>query len=171
MWIFSKPHPFIRPAVLGIGSAALLSLLGFGTLVSPVRVEGISMSPSLAPSHRLIVSPLMARLDLERRDLIVLEHPGCRGVTLVKRVAALAGDRFRMDEKGIFVNGSRISSWAAGSCTPRLNITIPDHHVFVLGDNLGQSMDSRSFGPVSLDRVQGKVLFRYWPISRLGIPR
>lgn len=171
MWFLSKRHPLIRPAVLGIGSAALLSLLVFGLLMSPVRVEGISMSPSLAPSQRLIVSPLMARLDLERRDLIVLNHPTLRGVTLIKRVAALAGDRFRMNENGIFVNGSRISPWTTGSCSPVMDITIPSRHVFVLGDNLNHSMDSRLFGPVPLDRIQGKVLFRYWPISRLGIPR
>lgn len=170
MWLNSV-YPVIRSALAGIGIAALSSLLLFNLVASPVRVEGISMVPSLAPHQRLIISPLLARLNLHRSDLVVFNHPHCSTTNLVKRVAALPGDRLCISNQGIFVNKKRISTWTAGSCTPFMDITIPRRHVFVLGDNLNHSSDSRTFGPVPVTRILGKVVLSYWPFSRIGIPR
>lgn len=170
MWLHSV-CPVIRPALLGIGVAALSSLLLFNLVASPVRVEGVSMIPSLAPHQRLIISPLLARWDLRHADLVVLTHPHCPATNLIKRVAALPGDRLCISNQGIFVNNQRISTWTAGSCTPFMDMTIPRRHVFVLGDNLNISSDSRTFGPVPVTRILGKVVLSYWPFSRIGIPR
>jgi len=164
-------HSPIRPAILGIILAALFSLVVFSLVALPVRVEGTSMVPSLAPHQRLLVSPLFSRKNLRHADLVVLDHPLRPGIILIKRVAALPGDRLCINEKGIFVNDKRISSWTAGSCTPFMDLSIPQHTVFVLGDNLNQSMDSRVFGPLPITRIRGKVVLSYWPVSRFGIPR
>ncbi|MDY0296260.1 MAG: signal peptidase I [Acidobacteriota bacterium] len=161
----------VRPALWGIVLAAFCSAWWFGLVAAPVRVEGTSMTPSLAPHQRLIVSPLLARWDLRRFDLVVITHPRQAADNLVKRVVALPGDRLTIDERGIFVNNRPISYWTAGSCTPFMKIIIPKRHVFVLGDNLDNSRDSRAFGPVPISSVRGKVVLRYWPFSRIGIPR
>lgn len=170
MWLHSA-NPLIRPAMLGIGMAALFSLVLFSLVASPVRVEGVSMVPSLAPRQRLIISPLLARWDLKRSDLVVLNHPRHSAATLIKRVAAVPGDRLCINSQGIFVNNRQISTWTAGSCTPFMDITIPPGQVFVLGDNLNNSSDSRRFGPIPITRILGKVVLSYWPFSRIGIPR
>lgn len=170
MWLHSA-NSFIRPAILGIGMAALSSLLLFSLVASPVRVEGVSMVPSLSPRQRLIISPLLARWDLKRTDLVVLNHPQHSATNLIKRVAAVPGDRLCINSRGIYVNNRQISTWTAGSCTPFMDITIPHGHVFVLGDNLNCSSDSRTFGPVPVTRILGKVVLSYWPFSRIGIPR
>jgi len=48
-------------------------------------------------------------------------------------------------------------------------ITIPDGQYFCIGDNRTVSLDSRDFGPVPIEKFEGKVLFRIWPLSELGL--
>jgi signal peptidase I len=49
-------------------------------------------------------------------------------------------------------------------------ITLGENECFVLSDDRGNTNDSRTWGPVPLKQVSGKVLFRYWPLNRLGLP-
>ena len=48
------------------------------------------------------------------------------------------------------------------------NFTVPENCVFALGDNRTGSTDCRSFGCIPLDKIEGKVLFRFWPFSKFG---
>ncbi len=49
-------------------------------------------------------------------------------------------------------------------------MTVPDGHVFLMGDNRRLRADSRTFGPVPADWVNGKAVLRYWPLDELGTP-
>jgi signal peptidase I len=104
----------------------------------------------------------------------VLEALGIRtseNEDLIKRIVAVGGDRFEIDGGHVLINGEAIDEpyLAAGSVMadqdPR---TIPDGHVFVMGDNRGSSSDSRVFGPVPTDDIIGKAMFRIWPIDRIA---
>ena len=48
------------------------------------------------------------------------------------------------------------------------NFTVTDNYVFALGDNRPGSTDCRSFGCIPLEKIEGKVLFRFWPFSKFG---
>lgn len=94
--------------------------------------------------------------------------------TYVKRVVGVAGDRIELRRGRVIRNGERakepfIRRCAEGSdCTFARTITVPEDTVYVLGDNRGDSVDSRFWGPVRNDWVIGNAVGSYWPPKRVG---
>lgn len=95
---------------------------------------------------------------------------------LIKRVVGIPGDSVTMDNDGIlYINGERqletyVMSMSLEPCDVEFPITVPENSYFVLGDKRTASADSRSeiVGTVSEERIIGKVLFRAWPLNKLG---
>jgi signal peptidase I len=90
---------------------------------------------------------------------------------LIKRIIALAGETIEVRDGVVHIDGQPLQEeylvrQTRGSYGPA---TIPEGHVFVMGDNRGASNDSRIFGPVSLDRVVGRAWVSYWPFEDVGI--
>lgn len=85
----------------------------------------------------------------------------------IKRIVAMGGDRVRIDAGRAAVNGKRLNEpyarldAACELCNLPTEITVPPDYVFLLGDNRGESLDSRVYGPVPEDWIIGKVLFKY----------
>jgi signal peptidase I len=96
--------------------------------------------------------------------------------TFIKRVVAVAGDRISVRDGHVIRNGVKASEPFAAKCDPGSGcnfphaITVPPGHVFLMGDNRGDSDDSRFWGPVPLKWVIGKALVKYWPPGRIGVP-
>ncbi len=102
---------------------------------------------------------------------------GRSDTNFIKRIVALPGDELRVVEGRVYVNG-RI--WEeetdfirpASSCQycnlPK-SITIPDDHYFMMGDNRGESADSREWGPVPKEWIIGQAFATYWPPGKIGI--
>ncbi len=95
--------------------------------------------------------------------------------TFIKRVVAGPGDRIYIVNGHVYRNGVREndSSYTepcggAPSCTFRKPITIPPGDYFMMGDNRGESDDSRFWGPVPDKWVIGVAFFTYWPPDRIG---
>lgn len=96
---------------------------------------------------------------------------------LLKRVVAGAGDEVDIREDGtVTVNGAELgepylTDKSRGICDITFPYQVPDGRVFVLGDNRGESVDSRSsaIGCISEKSVVGKVVLRIWPFGRFGI--
>lgn len=101
-----------------------------------VEVEGESMAPTLRPGDYLVA---VRSRRVRRGLLVVVEHPDRPGYEMVKRVAALPGERLE----------GRI---------------LGTDEYWVTGDNEDGSTDSQAFGPVSSAAILGRVVFRYWPI-------
>jgi len=94
--------------------------------------------------------------------------------TFVKRVVGLPGDTLRISggyvyRNGVKETGAYIQSCPVpASCTFPQTITVPAGDYYMMGDNRGNSDDSRYWGPVSQSSIIGAALFRYWPPSRIG---
>jgi signal peptidase I len=96
----------------------------------------------------------------------------------IKRVVGLPGDKLSVRNGQVYINGKLndpfkidpASCEEAGSDTCDLpqEITIPPDHFFMMGDNRGNSDDSRKWGPVPEDWVIGGAFFTYWPPKRIG---
>ena len=117
----------------------------------------------------------------QRCDVIVFHAPPSPNRDFVKRVVGLLGEKVQIEDGRVKINGEfRNEPCMVESnlprpmdCIPtlqRFGCTLQEDQYFVLGDNRGSSNDSRDWGPVSLDRIVGKVWFVYWPLSKLPLP-
>lgn len=138
-------------------------------MVTPVRVGSASMEPTLHHGDVVMVSrrpPEVA--DVARGDLVVFRWHG-EGPRTLKRVVGLAGDVLVVRDAVLFVNDRRVDEPYVDAA--RIDgyysqtFTVPEGSVFVLGDNRGNSLDSRDFGPVSGSDLVGRVLLRVWPLG------
>lgn len=142
--------------------AVVLAVLVF----EPFTVRSSSMTPTLLTGDQILAERLTPRFGhLERGDLVVFKAPATRAL-MVKRVVALAGDRVGLADGRLVVNGHRraeayvdLASVDSVYFGPEV---VPAGSVFVMGDDRADSVDSRDFGPVPLDRVLGRVLWRLW---------
>jgi signal peptidase I len=97
------------------------------------------------------------------------------GATFIKRVVGQPGDRISISAGHVVRNGVRerdsyIAQCAGtGSCDFRGTITIPKGAYFMMGDNRGESDDSRFWGPVPRKWIIGQAFFTYWPPDRVGL--
>ena len=169
--------------------AACVILVLFALLSRLSVVEGTSMEKTLLEGDRLIVSDLF--YTPERGDVVVIHSPLVnRGEAIVKRVIATEGDTVSIRPDGVYVyaadgTGGKLeetdgslgytvdfstpySSSTSYTYTP-MTITVGNGEVFVLGDHRSVSYDSRAFGCVDVRTIVGRVYFRVYPFSSLGV--
>lgn len=138
--------------------------------VNPCLMKGNSMFPTIEEDERIVATKFYyQKHKLLRGDIIVFSPPDDPNKLYIKRVIAFGGESLEIQGSKIFINGREIKeNW-----TPFLKngkeidmqksiYELPQDTVFVLGDNLEQSRDSRDFGPIKLQSIKGKVLYIYW---------
>lgn len=91
---------------------------------------------------------------------------------LIKRIIGVPGDTIDIREGKVYINRQLLDEpYAKGATSPKdmkLPITIPEKEYFVLGDNRENSMDSRDIGLISIHKVEGRAVFRLWPLDKVG---
>jgi signal peptidase I len=142
-------------------------------LYQPVKVEGTSMMPTLDDQERVFINKLVYKLEpIERGDVVVFRYPRDTAKSYIKRVVALAGDRVKIVDGVVFVNGHRLIEAYVPDVYEDVRsypeAVVPPHCYFVLGDHRNLSNDSRDFGPVDEGFIYGKAVFGYWPMAKLG---
>ncbi len=152
--------------------------LVFG-VVRPFIVEAFyipseSMVPTLLINDRVLVNKFIYDFtEPDRGDILVFKSVDGNGQDLIKRVAGVSGDRIRVQNGQLFVNGERQNEPYLNQEMPDRSFfgpeTVPEGHVFMMGDNRANSADSRVFGPVPYDNIEGEAFVLFWPINRLDM--
>jgi signal peptidase I len=141
------------------------------TVVARVRVENISMLPTLRPGEFILVNKLTYRFnESERGDIVIFHFPQNPREDYIKRVIGLPGDVVEIAENQVYVNGFKLHEpYLTSPMIYDGTWTVPEDALFVLGDNRNQSSDSHSWGYVPLENVVGKAIVVYWPLTDLKV--
>jgi signal peptidase I len=148
--------------------AIIIALLIHVFLAQATRVYGQSMEPNLHTNERLVIEKLTYRFHGPRRgDVVVIKDPGGSPELLIKRVVGLPGERVTVANSRVFIDGRPLDEPYLDQPTQGSGRSwiVPPFSVFVMGDNRSASRDSRVFGPVSMDEIIGRALFRFWPLT------
>ena len=161
--------------VVVIAVALLVAFLVRTFVLAHFVVDGTSMVTTLHDDDRVFVNKLSYRLhDPNRGDVVVLHQiSGASERDLIKRVIALPGETIEVRSCQVLIDGQPLEEpyldpevVQPGNCGGELApVTVPDDHVFVMGDNRGGSQDSRALGPIDEDDLVGRAFVVFWPQS------
>ena len=162
----------IREIIFSLVPAILIAFfVNFFVTEAAVVEQGPSMQPNLYVGYRVMTEKVSYRFhEPNRGDIVIVEQAG-QDVDLVKRIVALPGEIVEVRAGQVWLNGEKLSEpyvqeFGGPSYGPS---RIPDGTFFILGDNRRLSHDSRAFGPVSLDSVNRRVIFIYWPLEEFKV--
>lgn len=161
----SRLRRFIRE-ILEIFLISLFLFLSINTVTARIRVESVSMQPTLYAGNFVVVNKLSYQFGFPSRgDIIVFRYPPNPELDpYIKRVIGLPGEEIRVEDGNVFINGVRIAEPYLETQTQQGGEwVIPEDALFVMGDNRNNSSDSRAWGIVPLENVIGKALMVYWP--------
>jgi len=149
-------------------SIVLFLIINF--LTSRIRVESVSMRETLKPGDYVVVNKIVYKFDdIQRGDIIVFQPPFQSPEPYIKRVIGLPGDSIVVDANGISINYQRIAEpYVLREAGKTGEWIVPPGKIFVMGDNRGNSSDSRAWGMLPIENVMGKAEFVYWPPSQWG---
>lgn len=162
----------IKDWIISILIAVVLAFFIRYFIVELYMVEGPSMRPTLVNSERLVVNKFIYRFRTpERGDIIVFRYPSDPSRDFIKRVIGIPGDTIEIKDGRVFVNGQLLNeSYILEKTRGSYSLaTVPEGHIFVMGDNRNNSEDSRfrDVGFVSHDLVKGKAVMIFWPLDHI----
>jgi signal peptidase I len=158
--------------------ALVVALVVKTFLIQAFYIPSLSMYSTLDEGDRVLVNKLSYRLhDINRGDLVVFERPDNvpdNGIEdLIKRVVGLEGEVIEGRDGTVYIDGEALEEGYLdeGTITTDFGpVTVPDDHIYVLGDNRENSEDSRSpMGPVDQDLVVGRAFVRVWPLTHFDL--
>jgi signal peptidase I len=161
--------------VVVVVAAVVIAVLLRAFVVQTFYIPSGSMEPTLKKNDRVVVNKLSYRMhDVHRGDIVVFTTPP--GVNksfkdLVKRVVGLPGETVEGRDGKVLINGTVLPEkyLPAGTLTSDFGpFTVPPKSAWVMGDNRGNSEDSRVFKAIPESTIVGRVFVRIWPVTRLG---
>jgi len=147
-------------------------------VIQPFYVKGASMEPSFYDHEYLIVDELTYRFhEAERGDIVVFRYPKVPSQYFIKRVVGLPGEKVEIKDKQVYIYPKEGKKFILDEkiylddieTTGNTSWTLGPDEYYVMGDNRGESLDSRSFGPVFKDLIIGRVWLRGWPVWRAKV--
>ena len=163
-------HRVLRSTVYILVTVAAAAILAATLWLPVLQIYGNSMTPTLKDGEILYT---VKSSDLKVGDIVAFYY---NNKILVKRMICSAGDWIDIDEDGtVYVNDKELEEpylveKALGDCNIELPYQVPDGKIFVMGDRRSTSVDSRNtaVGCVAREQIVGKIIFRSWPLKRLG---
>lgn len=152
----------------------------YAFLFRPYQVNGESMLPNYHHGEYILTNLVTLHFnDIVKGEVIVFKAPNDDKKDYIKRVIATPGDKVKIENGRVFINGSVLREdeylpdsfiTTSGQFIPEGEEKIvPENHYFVLGDHRGASSDSRDWGFVGKDEVIGKSMVVYWPPQEFKI--
>ena len=170
----------------------LIILIISNFIISLAITRGTSMMPTLEDKDIVMLNKYKASLKIKRYsrgDIVVFKDENEEDSKLVKRIVALEGDIVNIKDGKLYINNGEVhENYIMGetyiesmylsefksdyedplSENDIYQYTVPENHVFVLGDCRENSLDSRFFGGIDLENIIGKVVVRVYPFSKIG---
>lgn len=149
-------------------------------IITPIIVKGASMEPNLKENEVLFLSKISYKIHkVERFDIVVVET---ENDLIIKRVIGLPGEKVEYKNNKLYINEKLIKDPYQKNKTNDFELEeicnigndncttiIPDNKYLVLGDNREISSDSRTKGLFDIEDIEGKVVFRIWPLNKIKI--
>lgn len=177
----------IREYAEAFAIAIVLALIIRTFVVQAFKIPSGSMEPTLLVGDHILVNKFIYGVripftdikffdfvDPKRGDVIVFVYPRDESKDFIKRVVGVEGDKILINDKRLYINDELHNDSRGvytdhtiipGHVQPRDNygpVVVPDHSLFVMGDNRDRSADSRFWGFVNLNKVKGKAFIIYW---------
>jgi len=156
---------------------ALAFLLAQGIkafILQPFIIPTGSMEPTIMVGDRVLAEKISYRFSQPAvGDIVVFDDPGGVYPQLIKRIVAVEGQTIDIRDGKVYIDNELLSeSYVANSVTQvasaELPVTIPEDHVWLMGDNRPNSSDSRVFGTQPVESIKARAFAIYWPIARWG---
>lgn len=186
----------VREWIISLVAAVVIVLFLQNFVFTLIRVDGASMNPTLLNGERLFVTVFDAKFgSVERGDVVICHYPDRGRTFFVKRVVAVPGDQVyrksgvthvvyeTTDESGkvVTVDEALDAEYVSIFFNPENDYeayTLGEEEYFVVGDNRGNSHDSRDWndtdpskdvGPITKDMITGHVRCVLWPLSDIRV--
>ena len=169
---------FLRDIMEVVVPAVILFLIIHTFLLESRFVPSPSMVPTIEVQDWFLSNKTAFWFkEPERFQIIVFKPPARVGSKedFVKRIIGLPGETIRVSQGVVYINDKPLSEpYISPDRAPVSDFNpyiIPDGHVFVMGDNRNNSLDSREWGPLPIANIKGAAWWRYWPLNRMGLVR
>lgn len=147
-------------------------------VAQPHKVSGSSMFPNFKNGDYIITDKISYRLsEPQRGDIVVFKNPKDETQDFIKRILGKPGDRIKVQAGKIYLNGAELSEPYLNNVVTNpgsflregVEFTVEPGHYITIGDNRPASSDSREWGQITKEEIIGKVFFRYWPATEIGL--
>jgi len=179
MKILSSIGAFVLEILQTIVISLLIFFIIYVFIAQPFQVKGDSMLNNYHDGEYLLVSKLSYRFGNPKEgDVIVFEYPNSPQYDYIKRIIATPEKTVSVKQGKVYLDGfpleepylsPDITTLGKAFLKEGVNYTLSDNEYFVMGDNRERSSDSRTWGVLPKKNIIGKAVFRYWPLSKIGI--
>lgn len=165
--------------IITIIAAAFIALTFRSYVFARADVDGESMMSTLQDKDVIFVEKLSVLTHrVKRGQIIIFNSKNYNNDIYVKRIVAVSGDEIELKDGKVFLNGKELKEDYLDKSTvteggsflgENEKYKIPEGHVFVLGDNRENSIDSRILGSININDIKGRAIVRVYPLSHIKI--
>lgn len=180
----------VKESVVTVGAALILTVAARTAVAEPRYIPSESMVPTLEVNDRLLIEKISPTFSKPHRgDILVFNppnhNPPPQGLSdllaqwqgygkytpLIKRVVGLPGETLAVHDGKVWINGKALDESSYSVSHPDYTFgpfKIPKGDLFMMGDNRNNSADSHIWGPLPIENIRGRAVFRFWPLNRIG---